>query len=71
MITNKTKTKTMEDYEVMAFFIDHYGPGLTTRSALLRHLRTQLKRSCSQERFNQFYHAFLRKYAPEGLLKDK
>ena len=65
----KKPSKPMKDHEVMTFLMDHYGPGLNTPSALLKHLRTRLKRSCAQERFNPIYYQFLRKYAPEGLLK--
>ena len=54
----------MEDCEVMIFIIDHYGPKMSNRSTLLRYLRKEMGRSCSEERFQAIFNRYLREYAP-------
>ncbi len=59
----------MEDHEVMIFLIDHYGTTAKNASRLLECLRKEHNRSCSMERFRRLFDDFVRKYAPQDLLK--
>jgi hypothetical protein len=65
MNAKKYKIPALEDYEVMIFIMDTYGPGLETASALLRHLRKDHKKSCSDERFKALFQRFYREYVIE------
>lgn len=68
-VKKEQKPKKMEDYEVMAFIIDNYSPVFRTASQLIKKLRTEVGRSCSEERFRVILHRFVREYAPQDLLK--
>jgi len=65
-MSNKKQKPRMEDYEVMCFIIDNYGPGLDTPTALIKHLRNDLKKSCSVERFKEQFTRYMRKYADQN-----
>ena len=47
----------------MIYIMDHYSPELNNASSLHKHLRKNLKKSCSDERFRQQFNRYLREYA--------
>jgi len=59
----------MEDYEIMAFIIDNYSAEFRTATNLIKKLRKEAGRSCSEERFRNHLQRYLREYAPQELLK--
>lgn len=68
-MTKAPKPKPIEDYEVMVFLIDSYGVKTKSVSRLLDVLRKEHGRSCSMERFRKLFDEYVRKYAPDDLLK--